>query len=151
MCWIGDNKHKHIATEDIKCKKVLYKPDTNLYLSPIYNVEYKVGETYTSNPIKTKLYGSRPHLIILEGIHCYSAKTKALMTNDTFGKKILMIYSLRFLNGKYKYSPLLSWGPYSVIMECIIPKGTVYYENENGEIVAQKLKVIREFKIEEYK
>jgi hypothetical protein len=30
-----------------------------------------------------------------------------------------------------------------VIVECIIPKGTVFYENEWGEIVAETLKIIK--------
>ena len=154
MCWIGDNKNEHIAIDDIKCKKILLKETIDnsfCYYSPIFNQIYKIGETYTSNPIIPKLYGNGPRVVIHEGIHCYDIKkTKAVITKDVFGKRNLVIYSIRWLTRKYKYRPLIGWGEYAVAVECIIPKGTIYYENQNGEIVTQNLKIIRELKENEY-
>lgn len=131
---------------DIKCKKILGKPCAMYkhYLSPIFGSKYHVGETYSCEQIKPRYVG--PHWEIHKGIHCYSwDKTQVVETTDVFGKRNIKIYVPR----KGKMRAFIGYGDV-IAVECIIPRGTIYYENQYGEIVTEKLKIVREFKQEEY-
>ncbi len=136
MCWTG-NSNPIVAKDDIPCKKivkVLYRPPRKIYV-PFFmhakSIEYVIGETYTSE-IRIRYQWEDGFKEIDVGLHCYSkdVKTQHLQTG-------IAVNFLNNPNGRY-YSNIYN----PVLMNCIIPKGTTYYENNNGEIVTEKLKII---------
>lgn len=155
MCWTTKDKKyitKNIAKNDILVhkivrvrnkkevqKKFLFWSKTVIekeILSYCQLFKYKLGETYRIDQ-KIIVESSRPHegeffAAIDEGFHSYSKNC-----------------SITGCSGKYyrvfsKDSSTCSFTIYSDcrIMVCIIPKGSVYYENEHGEIVSNRIKPI---------
>ena len=144
MCWFGERKHKRVAKEDIRCKKVFYRQPghiRNRYVSPVMKTMYVQGQTYESNIVLTCGTG---YWKIDEGIHCYSMdKVKIERSIAQCGERL--VAKIPFATDNYGNKHHLCTyygndiGMQAVVLECIIPKGSVYYENLGGEIVTEKL------------
>ena len=140
MCWTGHSKHKKIATEDICCKKIIGTSEDKMLRAWFRrNHVYHIGETYTAriNPLPSTVGETR--LIIRNGLHCYDNKVGITSVYLVVSR---LCYGLRDF-----YHPFLErMGAVEVrpvIVECIIPKGTVFYENQWGDIVSEALKIIK--------
>lgn len=146
MCWEGKVSDKRIAKQDIIVYKVLERwgRKHKEYRSPFQGAEYEVGHRYTlTNGLKVKVFGDSAS--INQGYHCYSQNvyinldyrkkhfgeeepTKILLTKDSHKLDCTMqVYDLHVSVWK------------SVVVECVIPKGTEYYINKAGEIVTSCL------------
>lgn len=144
------------SDKDTKVLKVLYKripydkSETPKYYAPLIGCEYELNRDYEVAPIQPLLqhsldFGLNPYKVE-EGLHSFSTKLKV---------EILPLSDSRityYKIGDYKFPAhkgfLLSIGNrYSshsgnfecVVVEAIIPAGTIYYENPEGEIVSNKL------------
>lgn len=134
MCWISEDKPiKMIADKDIPCAKIMEKL-TGKLRSLYYGKNYKLGETYSMESeiaVCHHYYDSFGHVQyeIDEGFHSYRPDICRIYKNNVFEL---------FVNECFD-SMLM---PTDVIVDCIIPKGTVYYENEAGELVSERIKII---------
>jgi hypothetical protein len=142
MCWYGKATPK-IAKDDIPCKKIVGKHETkrNVYVpffrSPYTDMTYHIGKTYMAKVgisyyIDLSTVFRRNEDLITTGIHCYANDVK-IFDSKPLGYKTVKIGRFNTLY-TYKNNP--------VVLCCIIPKGTVYYENEYGEIVTEKLRIV---------
>ena len=148
MCWIGDNIKK-IAEEDIKCKKIIdhHIPSDTYYAFYHEFFEYELGKVYEQKvtPQVLEDYGDDDEFArINEGFHCYSMDIK--MTRTLGG-------SITVENTKYNTHTMFPFhinnNFRTVVVQCTIPKGTEYYENNFGEIVTSKLIVEEEIQIKD--
>lgn len=133
MCWITNvTPQSKLAEEDIPVFKIV-KKDLQAYYQEF---QYSIGEVYKtemsvpmfSNPCKV--------FYIDEGFHSYSAEDCNTIITEALFEPIITIFH-KFL--------LLRLDAYmdACILECVIPKGSVYYLNHRGEYVSNKIKPIK--------
>jgi len=162
MCWFGYITDRHVVKEDMKVFKMLYREEDSwknfdkdfvrTYKPPFYGGIYKLGEMRevnglgifpTPNLYDYSEYEKPKKYKIEEGLHCYSLE-KCKRTWDALHVKIINKSNL------FAKEIILQTYPregYNIIVKtvlCIIPKGTVYWENQYGEIVTEKLVPIKE-------
>lgn len=153
MCWIGKRSDKKVAKTNIGVQKVLMMRDKDVdrFLSPYRYEVYTANEEkkhtiVVSDNIVDEL---KEDLIRIDiGLHSYSReckieKTQRRQQNTTMN--FLIVYPKNYKNklfgGTHTYfdSIVYSLRRMPVMVKAIIPKGTTYYENDNGEIVSEKL------------
>lgn len=145
------------ATDDIRVFKVcITTRDGGIlpyYMSGVTDLRYEKGKTYhQEHPLKIVL-GK-----IYAGYHSYSAKKCHYevnienhfyrMTKGPFGipKAIpsrVSVYGPKNIElDLYKvHNVFQHYFSGCAILDCVIPKGTVYYENTRGEIVSEVIRV----------
>jgi len=118
MCWIGKITDFRIAFKDIQVIKFMTKNKVadNQFISEFYGKVYTLGKEERMSPFDLG-YGRLPIckklLVIDEGFHSYIPHPE-----------------------RYKSSA-------NCIVNCIIPKGTIYFKNKiTGHIVSNKIKVV---------
>ena len=135
MCWVGKVNDKKIATEDIKTRKIVDKFKGSYYGYFQEWFEYELGKEY--NTKVTPRDGSKYGIVIEAGLHSYAwdIEMKQLCGGD------IKVKSLRHLGGQTIYQNNGKYGGNHkiAVIECTIPKGTAYWENQVGEIVSEKL------------
>lgn len=130
MCWTGKRffeKMPRIALRDIEVYKVLGKDGKSPYQEYQYDFNKETKQVY----LKT-LKRVNGAIDIYEGYHSYSKKcrfVKSFYDNTTY-TYITVICGLSYNN--------------KVIYKAIIPKGTIYYQNRDGEYVSEKIIVTDE-------
>ena len=154
MCWITYfTKHGTPikAENDVKVFKVC-TIDRDGYAIPYYmhfnsRLKYEKGVTYHL-PIKLEIFKNSTELLSLGGFHAdygfhayssqhcqYGKSGEYILTSD------IEVLTVSDVDDKHRcdcYRPQY-YG--NAILECSIPEGTIYYENENGEIVTEVLRV----------
>ena len=156
MCWKGRKNDMRVSDKDTKVLKVLYKKasydesKTPKYYAPLVACEYELNKEYEVAPLKPNPedpldYPSNVYTIE-EGLHSFSTKLK--IEKGPLSDSRFLFYKVgcyRFPARKYH---LFSMGNLyldqsgefeCVVVEAIIPAGTVYWENPEGEIVSNKL------------
>ena len=149
MCWISYKPWKQeVATRDIECFKICELID-NKICSLYQGFEYQLNTAY-----KAKLTFSK-HIVaktsevlsyeITEGIHSYSTEcrlervsipnTDVLATEECKEIELLNIIKNESLLG----SIYLNLHPNAVLVKCIIPEGSIYFINEDEEIVSNQI------------
>lgn len=132
MCWIGKN-NPQIATEDIKVFKIFEYKNGEL-LSPVMLMGWKRGKlaSHVEIPDSSTLYLRN----IGKGYH--SCRDLKIVPNHFNDISIIReaffspIHGLLIMRKKERF----------IMLTCIIPKGTKYYENEYGEIVSETIKIL---------
>ena len=150
MCWIGiedfETKMK-VAKDNIPVTKVVIINHDQIK-SYYEGFEYSIGKTYKTEldlPSENSMacYGKRSWSIN-EGFHSYNSSCP-LEKDYVDGTVVAVVNSSRHLHiAGYvpeKASDILG------IMSCIIPKGSKYYENEDGEVVSDAIKPIYCYKV----
>ena len=131
MCWISKTPAiLKIASEDIKVFKIIEKFENNI-ISAYRGFEYKIGQLYETEIGLTETFSTSS---IRQGFHSYSNECR-LEQGCTYLKQP----AFRIM---FKGTCLDSFGCYKVSyckVNCIIPKGSQYYENDMGEIVSDKI------------
>lgn len=144
MCWITRKKENaigRIAEKDINVYKIMYEVKCNLY-SWYNNFPYEVNTTYIWNK-KLKISRFFDCWTIEKGFHSYSNESTIISkeNNRAFGESFVV---RSHNNNELCDSYFVSTG-YCLRnikkVECIIPKGAIYYENEGGEIVSNQIKI----------
>lgn len=135
MCWISNQLPiKNVALEDIPVFKVMILLGNSRLISKYYSFEYRIGETYSMNNDEIILHRLKYGYIIEEGFHSYSSDSKIEVHPDM----------MEILNARDMCVDRMSI--YSectyVKVECIIPKGSEYYVNKDGEYVSNNIKII---------
>ena len=134
MCWTGLGTDRKLAKEDIKCWKVVLSLGVESFFRPPIrytqsDMIYEVGNTYHSllsiEP-RGRGFGLGKYIDINIGLHCYASHITFQKTTSGY----------QVSNGDFFISTPTKQ---IKLIECIIPKWTVYYENSKGEIVTEKL------------
>ena len=137
MCWktkLSTRAEAKIAYSPVKVFKVCKKTDEHI-LSYYFSQEYEVGKTYRlDNGLKfnTDDYLSNRTYHIYQGFHSYSPE-KIKIRQVKHG----------MVDVKTKEGVVLDYYDFENIVrvDCIIPEGSVYYENENGEFVSDIIRI----------
>jgi len=148
MCWVGEANNRKIAKEDIKTKKIV-ESIGGCYLAYYQKwFGYELGKTYTAKISPREWVNADTKRVIDVGLHSYAwdMEVKRMCGGD------IKVKSLGYLGGTTtfinRHSPL-SPNYKIVVVECTIPKGTVYWENAVGEIVSENLIIEGEIEIED--
>jgi hypothetical protein len=171
MCWQGHITDKHIAKEDVTVFKVMYRREKGwhcydagykeTYISPYMCNRYVLGKDYTSyHSLYPERYleGNNDAVKIEKGYHSYSPdycvfgyslSHLQLVVSSNFGNledlhhHPMCRYSSsgRFIiNGKWIDCD-------AIVVECVIPAGSEYWVNGQGEVVSNIIRLVREIKI----
>lgn len=116
MCWESNKLPvRRVARKDIHVYKIVVGGNTGC-TSAVRNLYYEYNKIYTQEkPINVMLLKLNKEWIIEKGFHSYKTYSKA----------------------KEEYHKLDI--NYHIIVQCIIPKGSTFYENENGEVVSDSI------------
>lgn len=126
MCWSTNLQlEKRTASKDIKVFKVGNIVDGQL-MSYYQGFYYDFNQPYRTDVIPTSYYGS---YFIYQGFHSYNPKKCKYIKADTTGWWIV----------KSGRIDLDTYDSTTNIIECIVPKGAEYYQNEHGEIVSNQI------------
>ena len=148
MCWKSYKTFDAVpkTVKDKKGKKVfkfaVLNKDSRVirsYFMPKDTFCYKVGETTEEEIGKVEDYGcyNSKNYSISEGLYSYDKEKCYAKTTYT---KNMAVYTFKgVMLGYYASHPRRC--RHLVLLECTIPYGATYYENEYGEIVSNKLKV----------
>lgn len=171
MCWQGHITDKRIAKEDVKVFKVMYRREKGwhcydtgyreTYISPYMCSRYTIGKGYTScNNLCPEKYlnNSDDAVKITKGYHSYSPQYCTygyslshleLVVNSNFGnfEDLHHHHMCRYrrsgsfiINGKWTDCD-------AVIVECVIPAGSEYWVNGQGEVVSTAIRFLGEMKL----
>lgn len=157
MCWTTRKKDVKFITacKDIPVYKFLLRKDESTYVSPYVSHEYKLGQLYTLGDYDFTALHVWGQKTIYYGFHSYSRGCK-VRCNRVFSNKV-SIHPFRHKETSYTYS--LDWhfkkqftkvhdlnDPSIIekevpmaIVKCIIPKGSCFCINEDGEIVSNQI------------
>ena len=152
MCWVTKNKKfikKRIAKEDIFVKKLMSKSmDTKFVESPCFNMVWEFGrcEKYREKIAILKEWDLDKKLakewdldkklvyVIQQGFHSLSPTCNVKKINQ----KAVAFYESKIVFSFFDYNNSF------ILVDAKIPKGSIYYENEQGEIVSNKLIILQE-------
>jgi len=144
MCWIGKKVNLKKSDKPITVYKIMSKKG-GVLRGPYYNMhDYTIGTTYEIKIKAHLLFEDK--LMINAGYHSYSANCRIRRKiYKTKNYEVLLIDSPTKMDINYFINIKKDNLPY-VVVKCTIPANTTYYENENGEIVSEKLMVNEEIK-----
>lgn len=148
MCWTTFDIRRtvgRVAKNDIEVYKVMVmKPleDEELFYSAYRDFPYKKGDLYklgSKIKIEMLIEESITYYRIFKGFHSYNSQSTFLCKEHNNRRESLAVYSI---NKEKVDSYIENDGITPRILKkvrCIIPKGSVYFENEFGEIVSNKI------------
>lgn len=152
MCWktsenSQDSLTKRTADEDLVVYKVLRSKENGRLLSYFNEFEYAPGEWYSINKDLVIYDEGNENRTISEGFHSYDRKCNVEMrffdgTIDIHG--INWGYRNTALNTRYDRYDGRS-NDDIVIAKCVIPIGSKYYENMDGEIVSDWIRLTKDY------
>jgi hypothetical protein len=136
MCWVTQNKENarlRRAIEDIPVYKVVRKSLLSYYKNYSYILnEVRIAEL--DNPSHTKYLSGAEDWKIRSGFHSYSMNCKV---NLVKGQTSLYVRILK-LNDNLVAVDCYERND-TCMLECIIPKDSVYFLNEEGEYVSDHI------------
>lgn len=144
MCWIG-HYNPLIAKENINCFKVMYLNNSKFLLSFYRKMCYNLNYEY-----KTKIKVDFPadsYSRIEYGFHSYNQYCKISLHRYSPAISVYPIDGAvrRALDFYIKILPDVV-----VVVDCIIPKGTLFFENSSGELVSEKIILTKINEINDY-
>lgn len=133
MCWTSLKKQgipqPKTVEEDIIVYKVVTVNNRGIY-SFFQNFAYKEQKDYCLGcELTVKDNVNDYYYVIINGFHSYDKKVK-VSVNANFSVNV------------YSMDGAIYWNYVNhgiAIIECIVPKGSTYFENEDGEIVSNRI------------
>lgn len=119
-------------------EEVFYKSTCHSFVYSFLSVE-KVNLIVNAHKGSKEFLSGKTYYTIEAGYHCYNPKVNMLFKHEPSGYdgyELLTITSNGIEIGEYVGRSL-------VYVDMLIPKGSEYYENDYGEIVASSLKIRR--------
>ena len=115
MCLVCENLNYKIAEEDIVCYKVVFELDKKSYMTPYQQYCCKLDEhCVNKGTISIKRFSKDSNYYIYGGMfHSYQKLSDACLDMLWFN----------------------SLGKHTIVIKCIIPKGTHYIEGNFGNMV----------------
>lgn len=134
MCWVSSQAVKQVAKEDIKVFKI-GESHKGMFHSMYKDFKYQLNQLYITNIYIDKDNAGR--FVGSQGFHSYDPSIVHLEISEN---KIIQwaVYA-----GQIKLDFDTIDANY-VKAECVIPKGSVYYENDFGEIISNQI-IIKNF------
>ena len=130
MCWMCSKAEKKIAEEDIKVFKI-GKGYEDIFESLYVDFKYQLNQLYTSC-IDVEFQTHSNNFIGSQGFHSYDPSIVHLKISEN-GIIQWAVYA-----GKRRLDCDTHIGD-CVKAECVIPKGSVYYKNDMGEIISNQI------------
>ena len=134
MCWVSSNAVKQIAEEDIKVFKI-GESHRGMFYSMYKDFKYQLNQLYTSC-IDIESNGYR--FVGSQGFHSYD---QSIVYLKIFNNGIPR-WEVGAIHARLDFDTVTAG---YVKAECVIPKGSVYYENENGEIISEAI-IVKQLK-----
>lgn len=138
MCWSSKTLPvRKIAKSNIKVYKILYKVG-GIIKSPFFKeFSWEIGVDF-SIPSNCLFVEESPRMYFInEGFH--SLKNIPIIVENSY-----------WINSKTRLI-LFTTDRADTLFECIIPKGSIYYINSNGEVVSDHLRIVKEYKKKVFK
>lgn len=126
MCWEGYKSQRRVAEEDIEVYKIGLVRD-NIFICEFQDYAYEKGVANKELVLKEEHYGLG-YITINEGYHSY--KRVSVKCDSLLG-------SIKYIYRGSRIQPY-SDGLFH-LATFIIPKGSIYYENLDGEIVSSNI------------
>jgi hypothetical protein len=122
-----------LAEEDIPVFKIVKRNLTAYYR----NFHYSIGEVFKTE-ISVPMYSPCKVFYIEEGFHSYSNQECKTAITETLSEPIITVFHM-FHGELYRLDAYMD----ACILECVIPKGSIYYLNHKGEYVSNKIKPVK--------
>lgn len=120
MCLVKKGKGFKTAIEDITVYKLFYKKSNGYLMSPfrnhLYKLNQKEGSELSEHPYVTSYGTFKSYYRVEKGLHAFTTEGEAtfwIWEHNTF--------------------------PEEIVVECIIPKGSLYAEGISNDIVSNQL------------
>lgn len=136
MCWVSSQAVKQVAEEDIKVFKIGERYE-GMFCSMYKGFKYQLNQLYTSCCIDIEFQDYNDRFVGSRGFHSYDPSMAYL----EISKNVIPRWSVRTRQGALDFD---TGDANYVKAECIIPKGSEYYENEWGEIISNQI-IIKNF------
>lgn len=130
MCWVGRKVIEQIAKRDFYVYKIGRVPWNNIFVSHLKNFDY-VSKNRNRKISLIVQYPCRDIYVVQQGYHSY----KWIAFDDTNPNERCLYLG----NYDNALKENLSLYGHCYIGTFIIPKGTKYFENENGHIVSSDI------------
>lgn len=141
MCWISMSKPElKVAEDNIPVTKIVGIRQNVIRAYYKGEFKYSIGEIYHS---KITLSPAWKCYRITEGFHSYESSCRITISKLFLYPFLTVRLPLMLVQYDMSSIDFFNLG----IMSCIIPKGSKYYENENGEVVSDTIKPIYCYKI----
>lgn len=151
MCWHSNSiVESKRAEKGMTVWKIMKQIGGTTYVKSYYQkMKYKIGRLYeTEMNIKFNDFVSLGLYLypmsITEGFHSYNPKGVKFTRTQFFWDM-----TKKGLDDRDDRLDIIFEDPYAVVVECVIPEGSTYYENDRGEIVSDKIiitdKIIKRF------
>lgn len=145
MCWEGNKNKKNIANNDILCYKILKRTENSSELmSEYFTFVYELKKLYKTQICTRRSWIDDDKISIHEGFHSYSKDVVIKLHNYKSNATVSVFSGYRLFSHDF-----INCEP--VLVECIIPKGSIYYKNGSNEIVSNQIIINRIVKWEELK
>lgn len=142
MCWEGKKK-KQVADKDILCYKILKRTENSSELmSEYFTFVYELKKLYKTKICVRNSYFYDDKIYIYEGFHSYDKSILIKLNNYKDNSTVSVFCGHRLFSHVFTHSN-------PILMECIIPKGSIYYKNGYNEIVSNQIIINREIKWED--
>lgn len=142
MCWTSYyNPEIRKAEKDIPCYKIVNRDLTSYYYT---NFPYELNEIFTTelDTPRFNIYS----FVISKGFHSYSHNKCRIKYEVTKNKSGLYTGSYTIYSKTSVFILDALPADYTVILECVIPKDSLYYINGIGEIVSNRIKPLKVIK-----
>lgn len=144
MCWQTYKKEEmqpKVSENDVNVSKVVGIDKDGTLTSYWWDFTWELGKEYHSAMNIESLDVS--YLAINTGFHSFNPQKTTFMVDSDTEREISFLYvycndNLKMhtwtfgIEYRYKFEKV-------AVMDCIIPKGSMYYENKDGEIVSDSL------------
>lgn len=145
MCWVSSQAVKQIAEEDIKVFKI-GESHRGMFCSMYKDFKYQLNQLYTSHininidgDIDIKFHDYPAYRFVgSRGFHSYDPSIVHLEISDNNAIPRWAVYARK------RRLDFDTCGAIYVKAECVIPKGSAYYENDFGEIISNQI-IIKNF------
>lgn len=130
MCFYSTDREIKTASKDIPCYKIA-EYHNNEITSHVYNYPYEIGKTYKDEcGMRVSKWGI--NACVTRAFHSYSATKTEIQ---------LGVFCSVLHNGRRIDTVSSCFGSGIVQLNCTIPKGSQYMENEVGELVSDCLRI----------
>lgn len=153
MCWTttyNNHKQPRRAGKDLKVFKICLRCPTNDAVKSFYTgYAYTIGKT---NTLKGGLKPTAPYgntnsvmydmIFIHRGFHSYNPDKVEIKVNKSIGGKRGYNIHVTPIGINHNIDHFGGIDPDMFVkVSCTIPEGTEYYENHNGEIVSESIRI----------
>ena len=141
MCWHSYKRPvRKTADKDITCWKVVYLVNTyfkSVYFGKLYKIHKRYfiydDEIYVHKVFAYSFFTPTTRYYINKGFHSYNNK---VFIKEAGLQRIVMNENKKMWHDRFYGMSNLH------VIKCIIPEGSIYYENEDGELVSSSIKII---------